>query len=89
MVLMARRRNTSEVTGWGYYLSALLNDRHFDNLGQFAAEIEAHRYHLKPRLAGEREGSVVSSFDHLDEISIAASRRGVERCVTEEEDEEV
>lgn len=54
-----------------------------------ARYVEAHGYHLKPPSDGERECYVVSSFDHLDEISLAATRRGLERCVTEEEVEEV
>lgn len=54
-----------------------------------ARYIEAHGYHLKPPVDGERECYVVASFDELDEISLAATRRGLLRCVTSEEVDEV
>lgn len=38
------------MTDWGYYLSALLKDRHFDNLTQFAAEIENHDRPITPQM---------------------------------------
>lgn len=54
-----------------------------------ARYVEAHGYDLKPPKSGERECYVVASFDKLDEISIAATRRGLPRCVTDDEIEEV
>lgn len=54
-----------------------------------ARYIEAHGYHLRPPVSGERECYVVDSFERLDEISIAATRRGLAECITEEEVEEI
>jgi len=51
--------------------------------------VEAHGYHRKPPISGERECYVADSFDGLDEISIAATRRGIKGTVTEAEMEEI
>ena len=37
---MAKRRETTDVTPFGYYLSSLIDARHFDNLTQFSEELK-------------------------------------------------
>lgn len=54
-----------------------------------ARYIEAHGYHLKPPTSGERQCYVVDSFEQLDNISVAATKRGLPACVTAEEIAEV
>lgn len=39
MVLMAKERETTNITDFGYYLSSLLELRHFDNFTQFAKRL--------------------------------------------------
>ncbi len=39
MELMAKERETTEVTPFGYYLSSLIDSRHYDNLGQFSERL--------------------------------------------------
>lgn len=48
-------------------------------------ELEAHGYHLRPPTFGERACFAVESVDGLDDISIAAVRRGLSGNITEEE----
>lgn len=36
---MTEKRETTEMTDFGYYLSALLKDRHFDNLTQYSERL--------------------------------------------------
>lgn len=43
-----------------------------------ARSVEARGYHKKPPSSGERECYVADRFDALDEISIAATRRGLD-----------
>jgi hypothetical protein len=39
MVLMAKERETTKVTPFGYYLSSLLDDRHYDNFTQYSERL--------------------------------------------------
>lgn len=50
MVLMARKRETSRMTEWGYYFSALLKERHFDNLTQFSEELHERGRGVTPQM---------------------------------------
>ncbi len=54
-----------------------------------ARYIEAHGYDLKPPVSGERLCYVAGSFSDVDEISVAATKRGLTRCVTEGEVREI
>lgn len=54
-----------------------------------ARYIEAYGYHLKPPASGERQCYAVDSIDRLDEISLAATRRGLPACITSEEITEI
>lgn len=54
-----------------------------------ARYIEAHGYHRKPPAAGQRQCYVVDSFDDLDDISIAATKRGLLDCITDGEIAEI
>lgn len=47
-----------------------------------ARELEAHGYDLKPPIDGERACFTVDSFDDIDEISVAATKRGLEGNIT-------
>ena len=54
-----------------------------------ARELEAYGYHRKPPLGGRRALFVDPQLDDLDEISIAATRRGVEMQATAGEMQEI
>ncbi len=39
MTLVTKKRETTDMTDFGYYLSALIKDRHFDNLTQYSERL--------------------------------------------------
>ena len=70
-------------------ISAMALQPFLSHAAKRARCVEAHGYHRKPPISGERECYVAGSFEGLDEISIAATRRGIGDCVTEMEMEEI
>lgn len=65
--------------------SAMAIQPDIPDAAKLARRAEAHGYHLKPPSTGERECYVVDSFDGLDEVSLAATKRGLLACITDEE----
>lgn len=70
-------------------LSAMAIQPELSNATKRARYVEAWGYHRKPPKSGERQCYVAGSFDQLDEISISATLRGIEECVTESEIQDI
>lgn len=70
-------------------ISAMAIQPSIPNETKRARYIEAHGYHIRPPRSGERLCFAVDSFSRLDEISIAATKRGLAECITDEEVEEI
>lgn len=72
MSLMTKRRESSEVTSFGYYFSALLKDRHFDNLTQYSEELKGVGRGASPQMISRyrREGTNVPLWFVADSIEV-------------------
>lgn len=50
-----------------------------------ARELEAHGYYRKPPMAGDRACFAAGSLDTIDEISVMATKRGLEGNISKDE----
>lgn len=72
MVLMAKERTTTDMTPFGYYFSALLKDRHYDNLTQFSQSLREVGRGASPQMVSRyrRDATNVPLWFVADSIEV-------------------